>query len=698
MMKKLWLKLGIVLILLVSLVPMAFAYAESGECTDSDGNWNLDVKGTIIGTHINGYEVENTDYCTYDGQTDMMTNACSGENCRIKEWACSENGIVGSNVLSCQHGCSDGACLPAGSAITTEPAQMPAPVTAPTPVVAPMPEEDYAVSEPIPHAPETAYSCNDVLVEGCQGVPEGVKIRNYGEEYVLTNGCRHDPQHGWQDYYLECVGNEKYNVCYKPCGGNDATTAPMPNQPMPVNKPMPVDYKPMPDQPMPAQPMPAYDNSLCRESDGGQDLFNRGTVWDGNMRYADFCSSPSQVVEFFCNREGVDVMNKDPRSGGLSSSGTFCPRDTMCRDGACVKKTDDYRRTTDGRTRDDVVTSAVYSQELTCGGYIKIKKETNSHFVLNGDKFQIYVYPDTNEDGVFGYRAYLRSLAYDQKGDTSGIMGVHGKFNDPEDKIKVIVSKITEDFVEFKVMCLKGDNAGYEILPDEIVEDFDGVLEPGQCKDMDGNSRTTKAWSHGFNIWNDGQLSWGDYCTETEWGSQTDTGAFQHESICLETSEGYYEVRYADPVKCANGCSNGVCLGDGEYQEKIKEEFAEDVWFNEQYIPEERGMERGEDRGRFIERPEFFENLPRTQYKCDGCFVDDRCLPLGTRKVDDRRPVYCGMEGNFDVQKKEGNVCDNNFECGSNFCSNGECMDIGKELKETKNILNKLMKWFSNWF
>lgn len=86
-------------------------------------------------------------------------------------------------------------------------------------------------------------------------------------------------------------------------------------------------------------------------------------------------------------------------------------------------------------------------------------------------------------------------------------------------------------------------------------------LEPGECFDPDGDDPATKAWAEGTNAWNDGLIVWGDYCTETTDGAQVDEGAYINEAICLETADGYEEVRYAPPRRCADGCVDGVCLG-----------------------------------------------------------------------------------------------------------------------------------------
>ncbi len=89
--------------------------------------------------------------------------------------------------------------------------------------------------------------------------------------------------------------------------------------------------------------------------------------------------------------------------------------------------------------------------------------------------------------------------------------------------------------------------------------------------------------------------------------------------------------------------------------------------------------------------------LPK-QEQCDGCNVLGTCMDVGIRAEKNGAPVYCDLSSELLAQKMEGAICQNNYECLSNQCSNGQCIDIQRELKETKGILESLFSWLRSIF
>lgn len=88
-----------------------------------------------------------------------------------------------------------------------------------------------------------------------------------------------------------------------------------------------------------------------------------------------------------------------------------------------------------------------------------------------------------------------------------------------------------------------------------------------------------------------------------------------------------------------------------------------------------------------------------TQDDCSyGCNIENTCVDLGFRTLVDGDSMYCSITGDLVEQADVGQSCQNNFECQSNQCSNGQCIDLQQELKETRNIIEKLFDWLDNLF
>jgi hypothetical protein len=68
-------------------------------------------------------------------------------------------------------------------------------------------------------------------------------------------------------------------------------------------------------------------------------------------------------------------------------------------------------------------------------------------------------------------------------------------------------------------------------------------------------------------------------------------------------------------------------------------------------------------------------------YSCSGCELEGKCYPIGYRKGE----KYCSENYEFIDQSKTG-TCDNYFECKSNLCIAGECIEEG--------LLKRIIKWF----
>jgi len=77
-----------------------------------------------------------------------------------------------------------------------------------------------------------------------------------------------------------------------------------------------------------------------------------------------------------------------------------------------------------------------------------------------------------------------------------------------------------------------------------------------------------------------------------------------------------------------------------------------------------------------------------TAYMCvSGCVSENKCYPLGYRS----NGQYCNPSSlNFTSQLKEGEACENLFECESNVCVGGQCI--------SPSLIQKILNWFKNLF
>jgi hypothetical protein len=81
-----------------------------------------------------------------------------------------------------------------------------------------------------------------------------------------------------------------------------------------------------------------------------------------------------------------------------------------------------------------------------------------------------------------------------------------------------------------------------------------------------------------------------------------------------------------------------------------------------------------------------------------GCMRNGKCLPFGTRVVEDNKALYCSIDGKFSMQKVENAECQNSYECETNTCSSAKCVDINRKLDEQQSTMQKILKWFSRIF
>jgi len=175
-----------------------------------------------------------------------------------------------------------------------------------------------------------------------------------------------------------------------------------------------------------------------------------------------------------------------------------------------------------------------------------------------------------------------------------------------------------------------------------------------ECLDSDGGKDYYVKGKTTGHMWND------------------NTTYVKKEDHCCEICDGYHPLDGADNLfewhcedgvisgfvweSCPNGCRDGACA-------KIE--------------PDEKTGP--------IDIPEGISEEEISGI-CDGCLLDNQCYPFGYRKSE----RYCFDENEFVDYKESEESCDNNFECKSNVCVDGECVSGG--------LVRRIINWFIRLF
>jgi (2Fe-2S) ferredoxin len=81
---------------------------------------------------------------------------------------------------------------------------------------------------------------------------------------------------------------------------------------------------------------------------------------------------------------------------------------------------------------------------------------------------------------------------------------------------------------------------------------------------------------------------------------------------------------------------------------------------------------------------------------CNGCFIDNKCYSYGFRMNVSGIGKYCNFQGTFANQRDTDSICQDSYECKSNFCSEGKCVNLVTEIKCQTSLLWKIWCWISN--
>ncbi len=73
-----------------------------------------------------------------------------------------------------------------------------------------------------------------------------------------------------------------------------------------------------------------------------------------------------------------------------------------------------------------------------------------------------------------------------------------------------------------------------------------------------------------------------------------------------------------------------------------------------------------------------------------GCELEGKSYSMGQELVVGGVQKYCDIDGEIKLQKIDGDVCYNNFECLNNLCSNGKCVNLYGEVEKKGEVIQDI--------
>lgn len=243
--------------------------------------------------------------------------------------------------------------------------------------------------------------------------------------------------------------------------------------------------------------------------------------------------------------------------------------------------------------------------------------------------------------------------------------------------------------------CPSGCEDGACIKDNEMPEEENEEVIPSVCADTD----------NGKNYYEKGTLTNGPGNTFTDFCKDTDD---LMEYTCLGL-RGHQASLYS----CPYGCEDGACLEFVEREEEIEvpeeetessvgcpaklcKTLSKDCYGGDEIIIEEckvyirKDNQCGEitiSKSRINKNACEFEEETDEILECGGCQLNqDTCIPFGTRIKKNNETYYCSIEHRMLIQKKDGVICQNTYECVSNNCKGSVCTSICGGCLDAKNV------------
>jgi len=376
------------------------------------------------------------------------------------------------------------------------------------------------------------------------------------------------------------------------------------------------------------------EEKTCTDSDGGWNYYVKGEVKNNENSVTDLCNKYSGVLEeYACDDANGNILMRDVEC------------DNGCVDGACVLPniTNSYCENGEcflyeGNKVYPYVSSKNRTIEIVYISATKVKLKVDGE----NTNYLSALQTQNLENGV---KISIIDIFFDSK--DSGISGVNFK-----------VEEIGSDCSSHSYKkCYNGNSYWYDSC---------GVLQ--EAYDLcDGNE-----------ICIDGEcISQESYCD-----SNGQCLLYEGDEVSSTNVEADWSIEYisSNSVKLRAGDITFNSLQEGESQIKEYEGYNYETKYVQLTIIDI--FFDSKDTG--ISSVSF----QIRDFSCSSgeCSLDGKCYPLGYRKSGD----YCSESGEFVKQFGDDEVCDNNFECNTNLCIDGQCVSSG--------LIQRILNWFRRVF
>ena len=285
------------------------------------------------------------------------------------------------------------------------------------------------------------------------------------------------------------------------------------------------------------------------------------------------------------------------------------------------------------------------------------KTENPTYPTRDGDRYHYYTEPEKDEDKLDAFDGtgtyYVRVCEY-----LGGKCGVYS--NEVQIQLGEESSKPPVPYILIKPSDISaGDSIEVYF---ENNHDYDASI--AQVLFIDADEET---------IYGSGPINKVISSKEKElvftWDQEGNSGDYKD----AQAPEGKYFVR----IKYSNAESND------EEASVIGKQFF--IGEENKYTEEEKYQEENKEQNKEEEK-ESNENKEQEVNCNNGCIKDDICYPLGHRISEQ----FCSNNLTLINQYKSDEVCENNFECQSNICVSGECVNQG--------LIQKILSWLKSFF